>query len=29
MFEKIKKFVSDVATELKKVSWPTQQELRG
>lgn len=29
MFAKIKKFVADVTVELKKVSWPTQQELRG
>ena len=29
MIEKIKKFTSDVVVELKKVSWPTRQELRG
>jgi preprotein translocase subunit SecE len=29
MFEKSKKFVADVIVELKKVSWPTREELRG
>jgi preprotein translocase subunit SecE len=29
MIEKIKKFVSDVIVELKKVSWPSRDELRG
>ena len=29
MIEKIKKFFSDVVVELKKVSWPTRDELRG
>ena len=29
MMEKAKKFVSDVVSEMKKVSWPTVNELRG
>jgi preprotein translocase subunit SecE len=29
MVEKIKKFVNDVVVEMKKVSWPTRNELRG
>jgi preprotein translocase subunit SecE len=29
MIDKIKKFVSDVIVELKKVSWPSREELRG
>jgi preprotein translocase subunit SecE len=29
MIEKAKKFVSDVMVEMKKVSWPTRNELRG
>jgi preprotein translocase subunit SecE len=29
MFEKAKKFVTDVIAEMKKVSWPTRNELRG
>ncbi len=29
MLEKIKKFFQDVTSELKKVSWPTRDELRG
>jgi preprotein translocase subunit SecE len=29
MFEKAKKFVADVWIELKKVSWPSREELRG
>ncbi|NNE42634.1 MAG: preprotein translocase subunit SecE [Gemmatimonadetes bacterium] len=29
MIEKIKKFTADVMVELKKVSWPTREELRG
>jgi len=29
MIDKIKKFVSDVIVELKKVSWPSRDELRG
>ena len=29
MFEKAKKFVLDVRTEMGKVSWPTRHELRG
>ena len=29
MIEKSKKFLSDVAVEMKKVSWPTRTELRG
>ena len=29
MIDKIKKFVSDVVVELKKVSWPSREELRG
>lgn len=26
MFEKVKKFLNEVAIELKKVSWPTRKE---
>ncbi|MGQ0722551.1 MAG: preprotein translocase subunit SecE [Candidatus Eiseniibacteriota bacterium] len=29
MFAKAKKFVADVWIELKKVSWPSREELRG
>jgi len=29
MIEKSKKFVNDVIVEMKKVSWPTRDELRG
>jgi preprotein translocase subunit SecE len=29
MIEKSKKFMSDVVVEMKKVSWPTRNELRG
>jgi preprotein translocase subunit SecE len=29
MIEKAKKFVSDVVVEMKKVSWPTINELKG
>jgi len=29
MFEKAKKFMIDVRTEMGKVSWPTRNELRG
>lgn len=29
MFKKIKSFVSDVKTEMKKVSWSTRKELIG
>jgi preprotein translocase subunit SecE len=29
MVEKVKQFVADVVVEMKKVSWPTVQELRG
>jgi preprotein translocase subunit SecE len=29
MFEKVKKFAADVWIELKKVSWPSRDELRG
>ena len=29
MFEKAKKFLVDVRTEMGKVSWPTRNELRG
>lgn len=28
MIEKIKNFFSDVAKEMKKVSWPTKEQLR-
>lgn len=28
MFEKIRTFLSDVAKEMKKVSWPTKEQLR-
>ena len=28
MFEKIKKFLSDVKFEMSKVSWPTWEELK-
>ena len=28
MIGKIKKFVNDVAKEMKKVSWPTKDQLR-
>ncbi len=29
MIEKAKKFVTDVIVEMKKVSWPTRNELKG
>ncbi len=29
MIEKSKKFVNDVVIEMKKVSWPTRDELKG
>ncbi len=29
MIKKIRQFLEDVRTELKKVSWPTFEELRG
>ena len=29
MIEKTKKFTSDVVVEMKKVSWPTRNELKG
>ncbi|MAF27589.1 MAG: preprotein translocase subunit SecE [Gemmatimonadota bacterium] len=29
MIEKIKQFVKDVRVEMKKVSWPSRDELRG
>ncbi len=29
MIEKAKKFVTDVIVEMKKVSWPTRDELKG
>jgi preprotein translocase subunit SecE len=29
MFKKIQKFIEDVIFEMKKVSWPTWQELKG
>jgi len=29
MIDKIKKFAADVVVEMKKVSWPTREELRG
>lgn len=29
MFEKAKQFVAEVVVEMKKVSWPSVQELRG
>lgn len=29
MFEKAKKFVQNVVSEMKMVSWPTRTELRG
>ncbi|HPC26549.1 MAG TPA: preprotein translocase subunit SecE [Bacteroidota bacterium] len=28
MFKKIKKFFNDVVAEMKKVSWPTRDQLR-
>ena len=28
MFEKIRKFLSEMVAELKKVTWPTRDELR-
>jgi len=28
MFKKIKKFFNDVVVEMKKVSWPTRDQLR-
>ncbi|MEN6511936.1 MAG: preprotein translocase subunit SecE [Chloroherpetonaceae bacterium] len=28
MFKKIKKFFNDVVIEMKKVSWPTRDQLR-
>jgi preprotein translocase subunit SecE len=29
MIEKSRKFITDVISEMKKVSWPTRNELRG
>jgi preprotein translocase subunit SecE len=29
MIEKIRKFMSDVVVEMKKVSWPSVNELKG
>lgn len=29
MIEKAKQFVADVVVEMKKVSWPSREELRG
>jgi len=29
MFEKIKQYIENVQTEMKKVSWPTWEELKG
>lgn len=29
MFEKIKKFLSEIRAELGKVTWPTREELKG
>jgi len=29
MIDKAKKFFNDVVVEMKKVSWPTRDELRG
>jgi preprotein translocase subunit SecE len=29
MIEKARKFITDVIAEMKKVSWPTRNELRG
>lgn len=28
MFEKIRKFLSEIVAELKKVTWPTREELK-
>jgi preprotein translocase subunit SecE len=28
MFEKIRKFFSEIVSELKKVTWPTREELK-
>jgi len=28
MFEKIRKFFSEIVAELKKVTWPTREELK-
>jgi preprotein translocase subunit SecE len=28
MFEKIRKFFSEIVSELKKVTWPTRDELK-
>ena len=28
MFEKIRKFLSEIVAELKKVTWPTRDELK-
>jgi len=28
MFEKIRKFLSEIAAEMKKVTWPTREELK-
>jgi preprotein translocase subunit SecE len=29
MFQKIRKFFSEVKVELRKVTWPTREELKG
>ena len=29
MFQKIRKFFSEVKIELRKVTWPTREELKG
>ena len=29
MFQKIRKFFSEVRVELRKVTWPTREELKG
>lgn len=28
MFEKIRKFLSEIVAEMKKVTWPTREELK-
>ena len=28
MFERLRKFIEDTRTELKKVTWPTKEELK-